>query len=103
MKIIDLLNKIANGEEIPHFKVGEIEYFLNWRGNLLEREEDKPSADVQWYIDEEWLNTEAEIIEEDKKIEKLVFNKDQDGDILVNGVSLIEKVNEIIDIINKEK
>lgn len=38
MKIIDLLNKIANGEEVPHFKVGALEYYLNWRGNLLERE-----------------------------------------------------------------
>jgi hypothetical protein len=64
MKVIDLLNKIANGEEVPHFKVGEIEYFLNWRGNLLEREGDKPIADVQWFIDEDWLNTEVEIIED---------------------------------------
>ena len=72
MKIIDLLNKIANGEEVPHFKVSEIEYFLNRRGNLLEQEEGKPSCDTQWFIDKEWLNTEVEILEEEKKIpEKL--------------------------------
>ena len=66
MKVIDLLNKIANGEGVPHFKIFEIEYFLNDRGNLREKEEDRPSEDTRWYIDSKWLNTEVEIIEEDK-------------------------------------
>lgn len=104
MKVIDLLNKIANGEEVPKkIKVGsdlwnyddEIDYKAeDDRGYLFE---------VHTRLNEEDLNEEVEIIEEDKKIEKLVFNKDQDGDILVNGVSLIEKVNEIIDKLNKEE
>ena len=101
MKVIDLLNKIANSgvyEKETHFKyydrnAEEYDISLLLYEVIIDRL-NKGQID---------LNDEVEIIEEDKKIEKLVFNKGQDGDILVNGVSLIDKVNEIIDKVNKEK
>ena len=104
MKVIDLLNKIANGEEIPHFKIFEIEYFLNDRGNLREKEEDRPSEDTRWYIDSKWLNTEVEIIEEDKKIRKLpneVQEPKNFEEVVYIAEDLARKINEIIDILNE--
>ena len=69
MKVIDLLNKIANGEETPkRFKIGFINYdFINGNAKL----------DYELFdslLDEDYnLNTEVEIIEdapvEDEKIE----------------------------------
>lgn len=103
MKIIDLYNKIANGEEVPKkIRVGNIIWSFDEKGKTYFMN----NTNIQlFYVEKitKRLNDEVEIIEENKKIEKLVFNKDQDGDILVNGVSLIEKVNEIIDKVNKEK
>lgn len=108
MKVIDLLNKIANGEQPKKIKYDDDIYefdcyegswgYVNKEYSRYKCFANEIDCDLQ-----EQLNDEIEIIEEDKKIEKLVFNKDQDGDILVNGVSLIEKVNEIIDKVNKEK
>lgn len=103
MKVIDLLNKIANGEEVPHFKIFEIEYFLNDRGNLREKEEDRPSEDTRWYIDSKWLNTEVEIIEEDKKIEKLEYIKNGEFVEIPSNEILMNKINEIIDYLEENK
>ena len=73
MKIIDLLNKIANGEEVPNFIVDEVEYYMGANGYLRECMGD----DTQWYIDKSWLNTEVQILEEEKKIpEKLKIEQD---------------------------
>ncbi len=108
MKIINLLNKIANNEEIPQtFIYNNLIFELDETGRYIDNEGDYFSDSIRYDLGN--LNEKVIIIEEEKKIEEdnkienLVFNKDQDGDILVNGVSLIEKVNEIIDIINKEK
>ena len=113
MKIIDLLNKIANGKDIPHFRVCEIEYFLNDRRCLREKEEDRPSEDTRWFIDEDWLNKEVEIIEEDKKIKKLkpellkLREEDEHWEYVdylrINVHFLAEKVNEIIDYLMENK
>ena len=75
MKIIDLLNKIANGEEVPK----EIRYEENiWKLNTLENTYDNGKCCLfEDYIDKKYvitdvLNDEIEIIEEEKKIpEKL--------------------------------
>ena len=108
MKVIDLLNKIANGEEPKKIKYRERIY-----------EKDNPKAlengyvciDINGYYhwlnddveidDINDLNDEIEIIEEDKKIKKLKHAKEDD--ILVNGKSLLDKIDEIIDIVNKLK
>ena len=67
MKVIDLLNKIANGEEIPKY----IKY-RNWNNNSF----DKMlvcKENIFYKLDqlEIYLNDEIEIIEEDKEIEEI--------------------------------
>ena len=120
IKIIDLLNKIANGEEVPKkIKWGDFE--LEWEelcyhdykfidtGNHLLFQGFATSV----------LNNEVEIIEEPKKIEKLeaVRGSDladlTDKDMVSKNNALIElcktlnninnKVNELIDEINNLK
>lgn len=115
MKVIDLLNKIANGEEIPQLikwngyiydKLGCEYYMLNDRditlfGDILD-------------TNGKYLNDEVEIIEEDKKIEKLeiVHNGSANAYALLNEYGtkcaltkhskvMCDKINEIIDKLNK--
>ena len=114
MRVIDLLNKIANGEEIPQLikwngyiydKLGCEYYMLNDRditlfGDILD-------------TNGKYLNDEVEIIEEDKKIEKLEsyiscgWNgtcKDLKRDDLFNDLKKIgNKINEIIDYLEENK
>ena len=98
MKVIDLLNKIANGEEVPNFIIDEQEYYLGADGFLKELYGDE----VEWTLDAEWLNTKVEIIEEPKKIEipKHIPNEviqDLDRAICPANVKCIaHKVNELI-------
>ena len=98
MKLIDLLNKIANGEEVPNFIIDEQEYYLGADGVLKELYGDA----VEWELDAEWLNTKVEIIEEPKKIEipKHIPNEviqDLDRAICPANVKCIaHKVNELI-------
>ena len=118
MKVIDLLNKIANGEEVPKeikynaclfaFERQSQDYYCEEYGNLFE-----------YLINEhrtgEFLNDEVEPME-DKKIRKIKveYSPDieeetfyEDGDkpnhyILGDAGTelLINKINEIIDYIN---
>ena len=105
MKIIDLLNKIANGEKVPNR--------IKYEKHIYEYEEG--TYDWSYYIQNNGtikflltdvfnsddnilniLNNELEIIEEPKKIEKIDIS---------NGISVVNvayKLNEIIDYINKE-
>lgn len=116
MKIIDLLNKIANGEEIPKeikynaclfaFERQSQDYYCEEYGNLFE-----------YLINEhrtgEFLNDEVEVIEEDKKIKKFELPKfinegenttdSQIWNLNINLCYTRDKINEIIDYINKEK
>ena len=100
MKVIDLLNKIANGEKVPkkikyNNKIYEYTYEIDW----YLREDLKSEL----FIDKKYLNDEIEIIEdtskEDKKIEKI--------DLPIPSLSpqllfLSTKINEIIDRLNGE-
>jgi len=104
MKIIDLLNKIANGEEVPKY----IQYY-----NMLKEKLDIMMVckeNIFYKLDqlEIQLNSRIEIIEEDKKIEKLEpidleplesIEKQQDYEIS----TMWNKINEIIDKLNKEE
>lgn len=114
MKVIDLLNKIANGEEVPQLikwngyiydKLGCEYYMLNDRditlfGDILD-------------TNGKYLNDEVEIIEEDKKIEKLDVDKIYERKYLCDDISIdflkadimgiSNKINEIIDYIMEEK
>ena len=103
IKIIDLLNKIANGEEPPkkisfldkeyEYHKDHMDYFdSNW-GSLFQR-----------IIDEyyEWLNMEVEILQititnkQDDKIEQIYPLNNESDEFRV----LADKINEIIDKVN---
>ena len=98
MKIIDLLNKIANGEEVPHFIIDEQEYYLGADGFLKELYGDE----VEWTLDAEWLNTEVEIIEEPKEIEKIPIPEIEykENERILRAEM---KINELIDVVNELK
>ena len=81
MKIINLLNKIINGEEIP----------------------EKIKVDDRLFVTEDILNKEVEIIEEDKKIEKLDLHIPCDSpNAIYNGI-FKNKINEIIEELNRRE
>lgn len=113
IKVIDLLNKIANNEEVPK-KI----MFDAWL--YIYDEEEKT------YYDEEdrtlWqsynfkiLTDEVEIIEEPKKIGKIEIYEDEDGHYFLNNRNnkiyircdetdfMVHKFNELIDEINNIK
>ena len=98
MKVIDLLNKIANGEEVPKkIKYCGVDYY--WTNSTYENSE---ADEVLFWFDvysEEHLNDEIEIIEEDKKIEKLDLIYDYTP--YMQFRVLANKINEIIDYLNK--
>ena len=56
---------------------------------------------VNWVIDDEWLNTEVEIIEEEKEIEKLPIDELYLTEAQQENIVL--KINELIDEIKKLK
>ena len=117
MKVIDLLNKIAKGEELPKkIKIGGNELTLNeYKNNYLYDYEEEYWGDelIHWFD----LNYEVEIIEEDKKIEKLdieenAMNRNEryirkEDNKFVNlsiaDYELANKINELIEEIEKLK
>ncbi len=121
MKVIDLLVKIANGEEVSKkikFMNSIWEYCKN--GGIQDYINDYDKCLMEFIpINKVGLNDEVEIIEEPKKIEKLesVRGSDltdlTDKDMILRNNSLIElcktlnnmnnKINELIDEINNLK
>lgn len=113
MKIIDLLNKIANDEETPPLKIKykNKKYFYDDIHDDYNTFETGNYEYLLYEIDLASLNDEIEIIEEDKKIEKLEnyiscgWNgtcKDLSREELFNMMKKTgDKINEIIDYINK--
>jgi hypothetical protein len=105
MKVIDLLNKIANGETKE-----EIMFQYN---NGYEEYANINTLFDRFTINKENLNTEIEIIEEDKKIEKIdMFDYftgydfdntsiDLRKHLEINFQILNIKINEIIEHLNK--
>ena len=116
MKVIDLLNKIANGEEVPkriRYK-GDCWYIKQNYTNTLPYYSNGYNKDNLFTGEEEEyfsqsLNDEIEIIEEDKKIEKLsilTFSDllDMPKEELVDVIKEQRfKINEIINHLNKER
>lgn len=111
MKVIDLLNKIANGEEVPKKIKFEDEVFEFENGMYMSETNDY----LEDYTDYTMLNNEVEIIEENKKIEKL-YIRDRANDILIGKSekicyateSLVNKeialkINEIIDYLEEKE
>ena len=103
MKIIDLLNKIANEEEVPK-NIKYDNYILTYN----ERAQDyynynEPTCIYSLLDDIHYkLNDKVEIIDdtpkEDKKIEKLNINTYDE----ILDTTLASKINEIIDRLNGE-
>ena len=97
MKIIELLTLIAKGEEVPKK--------IKWRNKKYILR-----SDLEWYILENgnfddslpirviFLNDEVEIIEEEKKIEKIDFrtlNTQKEKNRVMK-----DTINQLIDVIN---
>lgn len=95
MKIIDLLNKIANGEEVPKK--------VRFAGIIFEYDEDDQMYNNNEYkniCDYAFLNDEVEILEEEKKIpEKL---DDTELYLTENQKLIVNKINSIIDYLKSK-
>ena len=107
MKVIDLLNKIANKEHNFSFKYEEDEFFYDFDRKIFVDTRFKETFGERYSLDM-ILNDEVEVIEEDKKIEKIIptslrgiDNLDEKIEIAhIDTISAIDKINEIIDRIN---
>ena len=109
MKVIDLLNKIANSEEVPKKIQIYSDIFVFDNSNCVYEHEETRTNLLSIY-NGNILNYEARIIEEEKKIENLdiyncfkVMGIDKTGRLDENFTDISNKINEIIDYINKEK
>lgn len=102
MKVIDLLNKIANGKEVPKkisafgkiFDLKDSDYFTNDDCDYL----------LGDYVTFHELNTEIEIVEEPKRIEP--FTEEEMKiyhDMSAPIDDLAHKVSLIIDYINSKE
>jgi len=107
MKVIDLLNRIANGEEVPK----KVKYKTHYWEYKEEAKDYKDNEDDYVFSCSNYditamLDNEVEIIEEDKKIEKLEYYDNSimwcmnGREITDNEKDLIDKINEIIDKLN---
>ena len=99
MKVIDLLNKIANEEELPEeiIVMGATYYLCEGDQSGCCYFSEKPGyGGVKLSFDTSVMNEEVEIIEEDKKIEPLVLQN-----FTSNQRKIARKVNDIIDYINR--
>lgn len=117
MEVIDLLNKIANKEEMPQKIIyGYCEYVYN---PDIQDYQNKDGLELFSYLfsnEENVLLREVEIIEEDKEIEEILiqanrevrYRKDKFIEGLLNhfyemDLEVREKLNEIIKEVNKIK
>lgn len=101
IKVIDLLNKIANDEEVPKK--------IKWLGKIYEYScidrfyyQNSWSMYRDFYTEGNCLNDEVEIIEEDKRIEKC---KNYEDFLAIDDYieHLRTKIDELIDEINNLK
>ena len=99
MKVIDLLNKIANGEELPDkiFYDGN-DYKLVEYGETTKLYQCLSEPYELFNINTDRLNEEVEIIEDMKIPEKLGCCS---TDLL--EADMIEKINEIIDYLEEKE
>lgn len=114
MKVIDLLDMIANDEKVPKF----VQYY-----NIIDKETEVMLVCLESIVyklkhQEIQLNSIVSIIEEneeDNKIEKIEYSVDMDGDAYIyanhrnnflDGVDviIIDKINDLLDYLeSKEK
>lgn len=105
MRVIDLLNKIANGEEIPE-KVKYKETLYSYTKDIdYESENGNFLFDDRICICPEDLNDEVEIIEESQEHdipEKIGYILHGDFSEIPSNEMLMNKINEIIDYLEEE-
>ena len=120
IRIIDLLNKIANGEEVPkRIRIDHWCYKFEWVEHLENYYDKDSDIDLMSALsmNKEELNYEVEIIDEDKKIKKLDIQSVKDNPTnmyIVNEYGtkcymtkhsreIALKLNELIDEVNELK
>ena len=96
MKVIDILNKIANGEEVK-FKILSVNAIYRYDKDYQLYCETSDEI-CEWGIDYRWLNEEVEIIKDKKIPEKLGCCS---TDLL--EADMIEKINQIIDYLEDKQ
>lgn len=110
MKAIDIMQKVAN-KEIFKFKIDDVNYYVDKLNYICEEN----GTRVEWYIDDEWLNMNAEIIDEKIEYIECYFKNGEhyiedscfrvqpleDLELNQNEIVIIDKINEIIRKINK--
>lgn len=105
MKLIDLLNKIANGEEVPKkIRIDHWCYNFEWVDHLENYYDKKAELDLMEVLSmsEEELNYGVEIIEEPKEIENPKNYEDFESiDDYIEH--LRDKIVELIDVVNELK
>ena len=94
IKIIDLLNKIANGEKIPK----EIEYTRKHYYLTNNQDIDNFGSEIGMFN----LNDEIEVIEDAPKEEIKIPEKLDLGNATVNEQQIEFKINEIIDYLESK-
>lgn len=98
IKIIDLLNMISKGKEVPKKIKYKDDIYIHVDNHCYVCEETYEILSNNIYAEHNSLNDEIEIIEEDKKIEPLILKN-----FTSNQKKIARKVNEIIDYLNKEE
>ena len=110
MKVIDLLNKIANGEEVPKKIKYEEDIYIHIDNYCYYCEDTNLILSDRIFAEYSKLNEKIEIIEEDKKIEHIYYANlyTQDIHSLNEWVNehfneVYNKIYELIDEVNKLK
>ena len=112
MKVIDLINKINNNEEVPKkIKLDNVIFEFNKdREEYIHELDDWHSETILFkamnkntYFIQDLLKIEVEVIEENKEIEELEISE-RDRKLYSDYINNIaDKLNEVINKINKER
>ena len=97
MKIIDILNKMANGEleDGFKFKYENDTYKYNKKEDEIASDNKYGACLGNYYRVESILNDKVEVIEENKEIEEISIDE------VDNKVALKNKINELARVVNK--
>lgn len=105
MKVIDLLNKIANGEEAPkqiYYEGDTYNLINNGRYDWYQNDNDSSGFLDNVYRIKDFLNDEVEIIEEEKEIEEIsLYLRQEDYDTKRNINYHNENLKILTNIINE--
>ena len=105
MKVIDLLNKIAKGEEVPKkIRINHWCYKFEWVEHLENYYDEESDIDLMGVLsmNTEELNYEVEIIEE----QPIIFHlptPEEDWDVNLRLTRIEDKIKELADVVNKMK